>query len=71
MSVGRFAASRSEASTARSSTRSTGQAPGTRVHETCIPWNDRSGDRLRDWLGLDRDAFYDEERIAIVPIGLC
>lgn len=48
-----------------------GQAPGTRVHATGIPWNDPSGDRLRDWLGLDRDTFYDETRIAIVPMGLC
>ncbi|MGE5518127.1 MAG: uracil-DNA glycosylase family protein [Bacteroidota bacterium] len=48
-----------------------GQAPGTKVHETGIPWNDRSGDRLREWLGLDRDTFYDESRIAIVPTGLC
>ena len=48
-----------------------GQAPGTRVHETGIPWNDPSGDRLRQWLGLDRDTFYDESRIAIVPMGLC
>ncbi len=48
-----------------------GQAPGTRVHATGIPWNDPSGDRLREWLGLDRDAFYDESRIAIVPMGLC
>lgn len=48
-----------------------GQAPGRRVHETGIPWNDPSGDRLRLWLGLDRAAFYDETRIAIVPMGLC
>jgi uracil-DNA glycosylase len=48
-----------------------GQAPGTKVHETGIPWNDRSGDRLRVWLGMTRDAFYDERTIAIVPIGLC
>lgn len=48
-----------------------GQAPGTRVHETGVPWNDPSGDRLRDWLALDRAAFYDERRIAIVPMGLC
>lgn len=48
-----------------------GQAPGRRVHETGIPWNDPSGDRLRDWLGLDRPAFYDESRIAIIPTGLC
>ena len=48
-----------------------GQAPGTRVHETGIPWNDRSGDRLRAWLDMDRDAFYDAARIAIVPMGFC
>jgi uracil-DNA glycosylase len=48
-----------------------GQAPGTRVHETGIPFNDPSGDTLRLWLGLDRDAFYDERRIAIVPTGFC
>jgi uracil-DNA glycosylase len=48
-----------------------GQAPGTKVHETGVPWNDASGDRLRDWLGLDREAFYDVRRIAILPIGLC
>ncbi|MEN3974400.1 uracil-DNA glycosylase family protein [Emcibacter sp. SYSU 3D8] len=48
-----------------------GQAPGTRVHETGIPWNDRSGDRLREWLGLDSNTFYDESRIAIVPMGFC
>lgn len=48
-----------------------GQAPGTRVHETGIPWNDASGDRLRDWLNLDRTAFYDEARIAIMPMGFC
>jgi len=48
-----------------------GQAPGTRVHETGIPWNDPSGDRLRQWLDMDRDTFYDESRIAIVPMGFC
>lgn len=48
-----------------------GQAPGTKVHETGIPWNDRSGDRLRQWLGIGRDLFYDETRIAILPMGLC
>ena len=48
-----------------------GQAPGTKVHETGIPWNDASGDRLRAWLGLDREAFYDARRIAIVPMGFC
>ena len=48
-----------------------GQAPGARVHASGIPWDDPSGDRLRDWLGLDRATFYDESRIAIVPMGLC
>jgi uracil-DNA glycosylase len=48
-----------------------GQAPGRRVHETGIPWNDPSGDTLRAWLGLDRAAFYDTSRIAILPTGLC
>jgi uracil-DNA glycosylase len=48
-----------------------GQAPGTRVHDSGIPWDDRSGDRLRDWLGLSRQTFYDENRIAILPMGLC
>jgi uracil-DNA glycosylase len=48
-----------------------GQAPGTRVHETGIPWNDASGERLRAWLGIEAATFYDETRIAIVPMGLC
>ncbi|WP_430435768.1 uracil-DNA glycosylase family protein [Oceanibaculum nanhaiense] len=48
-----------------------GQAPGTKVHRTGIPFNDPSGDRLRDWMGIDRDIFYDEARIAIMPMGLC
>lgn len=48
-----------------------GQAPGTKVHETGIPWNDPSGERLRGWLGMDRPLFYDESQIAIVPMGLC
>lgn len=48
-----------------------GQAPGTRVHATGIPWNDPSGDRLRLWLGMDKALFYDERRIAIVPMGFC
>ena len=48
-----------------------GQAPGTRVHATGIPFNDPSGDRLRDWMGVDRETFYDERRIAIVPMGFC
>jgi len=48
-----------------------GQAPGTRVHETGIPWNDASGQRLRDWLAVDSNTFYDASRIAILPIGFC
>ena len=48
-----------------------GQAPGTRVHESGIPWNDPSGERLRDWLALDRETFYDESRVAIVPMAFC
>ncbi|MBX3176184.1 MAG: uracil-DNA glycosylase family protein [Candidatus Hydrogenedentes bacterium] len=48
-----------------------GQAPGTRVHATGIPWNDPSGDRLRGWLAVDRDTFYDETRFAIIPMGFC
>ena len=48
-----------------------GQAPGRRVHETGIPWNDPSGDRLREWLGLSRDLFYDERLVAIVPTAFC
>ncbi len=47
------------------------QAPGTRVHETGLSFNDKSGDRLREWLAIDRNTFYDEARIAIMPIGLC
>jgi uracil-DNA glycosylase len=48
-----------------------GQAPGTRVHETGIPFNDPSGDRLRMWLNVDKETFYDDSKIAIVPMGFC
>lgn len=48
-----------------------GQAPGRRVHETGIPWNDPSGKRLREWLQVDDDTFYDESKIAIMPMGFC
>ena len=48
-----------------------GQAPGRRVHESGIPWNDPSGDRLRDWLRLAPAEFYDTTRVAILPVGLC
>lgn len=48
-----------------------GQAPGTRVHESGLPFNDASGDRLREWLGIQRPLFYDQTLVAIVPMGLC
>jgi uracil-DNA glycosylase len=48
-----------------------GQAPGIKVHETGIPWNDASGDRLREWLGLSREDFYDPRKVAILPVGFC
>jgi len=48
-----------------------GQAPGARVHEAGIPFHDRSGDRLRDWLGLNAAEFYDLDRVAIVPMAFC
>lgn len=48
-----------------------GQAPGRRVHETGLPFNDPSGDRLRDWMGITRDTFYDEQQLAILPMGFC
>lgn len=48
-----------------------GQAPGTRVHDTGVPWNDPSGERLRDWLNVDRATFYDDSAIAIMPMGFC
>ncbi|MDG4721482.1 MULTISPECIES: uracil-DNA glycosylase family protein [Thalassospira] len=48
-----------------------GQAPGTKVHETGLPWNDASGDRLRDWLDLSVDDFYDPAKLAIMPMGFC
>lgn len=48
-----------------------GQAPGTKVHASGVPWDDASGERLRAWMGLDREAFYDTARIAIMPMGFC
>lgn len=48
-----------------------GQAPGTRVHATGIPFNDPSGDRLRKWMNIDRDIFYNSQKIAILPMGFC
>jgi len=47
------------------------QAPGRKVHDTGIPFNDPSGDRLREWMGIDKTIFYDPEQIAIVPMGFC
>jgi uracil-DNA glycosylase len=47
------------------------QAPGVRVHRTGLPFNDASGDRLRQWMNVSRETFYDEARIAIVPMGFC
>ena len=48
-----------------------GQAPGTKVHESGVPWDDASGVRLRQWLGVETEVFYDVTRIAIVPMGFC
>ena len=48
-----------------------GQAPGTKVHASGIPWDDASGNRLRDWLDMDKDTFYDESKVAIIPMGFC
>lgn len=48
-----------------------GQAPGARVHESGVPWNDASGERLRKWLGVDAATFLDESRFAIIPMGFC
>ncbi|WP_394753602.1 uracil-DNA glycosylase family protein [Crenothrix sp.] len=48
-----------------------GQAPGRKVHETGIPFNDASGDRLRDWMGVTREVFYDPQQIALLPMGFC
>ncbi len=48
-----------------------GQAPGSVVHRTGIPWNDKSGERLREWMGVDNYTFYDPETIGIIPMGFC
>ena len=48
-----------------------GQAPGRRAHESGIPWHDPSGDRLRAWLGIDDDTFYDPRTTALMPMGFC
>jgi uracil-DNA glycosylase len=48
-----------------------GQAPGTKVHTSGVPWDDVSGDNLRRWLGVEKEVFYDETRFALVPMGFC
>jgi uracil-DNA glycosylase len=48
-----------------------GQAPGVRVHRSGVPWDDPSGKRLRGWLEVDDEIFYDEDRFAIIPVGFC
>lgn len=48
-----------------------GQAPGSRVHASGVPWQDDSGERLREWTGLDPDVFYDPAKVALVPMGFC
>jgi uracil-DNA glycosylase len=48
-----------------------GQAPGVRVHASGVPWSDPSGERLRDWMGVTPAEFYDERRVAIIPMGFC
>jgi uracil-DNA glycosylase family 4 len=48
-----------------------GQAPGRIVHNSGIPWNDKSGDNLRNWLGIDKSKFYDTDLIALIPMGFC
>ena len=48
-----------------------GQAPGRIVHHSGIPWDDKSGDNLRNWLGIDKPTFYDAEKIALMPMGFC
>ena len=48
-----------------------GQAPGTRVHESGVPWDDASGERLREWTGLTPEQFYDPTLVGLVPMGFC
>lgn len=48
-----------------------GQAPGARVHASGIPWDDKSGERLRDWMGIGSERFYDPDSVALVPMGYC
>ncbi|MFT5658043.1 MAG: uracil-DNA glycosylase [Gammaproteobacteria bacterium] len=48
-----------------------GQAPGRKVHESSVPFDDASGKRLREWMGIDHDVFYDPQQVAISPMGFC
>ncbi|WP_018983707.1 uracil-DNA glycosylase family protein [Salinimonas chungwhensis] len=48
-----------------------GQAPGILAHDSATPWNDRSGDRLRKWMGIDKNTFYNEQLISLIPMGFC
>ncbi len=48
-----------------------GQAPGSRVHASGVPWDDPSGDTLRAWMGIDHETFYDADKVALVPMGFC
>ncbi|QCZ92542.1 uracil-DNA glycosylase family protein [Salinimonas iocasae] len=48
-----------------------GQAPGILAHDSATPWNDRSGDRLRRWMGIDTNTFYNEKLISLIPMGFC
>ncbi len=48
-----------------------GQAPGIKAHDSATPWNDASGDRLRDWTGLSKEIFYDVKQVALIPMGFC
>jgi uracil-DNA glycosylase len=48
-----------------------GQAPGRKVHLSGVPWDDKSGENLRNWLGVDKETFYDVEKMALIPMGFC
>jgi uracil-DNA glycosylase len=48
-----------------------GQAPGAKVHASGVPWDDRSGERLRNWMGISTEVFYDKDRVALIPMGFC
>jgi uracil-DNA glycosylase len=48
-----------------------GQAPGRKVHASGVPWDDASGDNLRNWMGLDKSVFYDADLLALMPMGFC